>query len=107
MSDYITKDSLFDQMCQSILTSDFRISWADKYPVREKVQEAIEDISNELEAWGVDIIKNEEGMLIIDMPEPVQTRQKYSCPQCAVNVWGKAGLHLICGDCQVDFVVID
>ena len=112
MSDYIIKDSLFDQMCQSLLTSDFRISWADKYPVREKIQEAIEngtieDISDELEVWGVEIIENEDGEIIIDMPEPVPTRHKYSCPQCAVNVWGKPTLNLVCGDCQINFIVID
>lgn len=27
-------------------------------------------------------------------------RSKYSCPSCSMNVWGKPGIHIICGDCQ-------
>lgn len=28
---------------------------------------------------------------------------KYMCPNCASNVWGKLGLHLVCGDCEARF----
>ena len=28
---------------------------------------------------------------------------KYECPVCFNGVWGKPGIHLICGDCQVDY----
>lgn len=36
--------------------------------------------------------------------EKVPTRQKYSCPRCGANVWGKKGLKLICGDDSARFV---
>lgn len=36
--------------------------------------------------------------------EKVPTRQKYSCPSCGTNVWGKRGLKLICGDDNARFV---
>lgn len=38
---------------------------------------------------------------------PVSRKKtKYSCPGCKVNVWGKPGLRLICGDCNEDFEVV-
>lgn len=27
-------------------------------------------------------------------------RNKYTCPVCALNVWGKPGLRIICGECE-------
>jgi hypothetical protein len=30
------------------------------------------------------------------------TREKYSC-SCGINVWGKPGLNLVCGDCKGKF----
>jgi hypothetical protein len=32
------------------------------------------------------------------------SKLKYSCPECSVNVWGKHGLNLICGDCNKVFI---
>lgn len=32
---------------------------------------------------------------------------KYSCPGCELNVWGRAGLHLRCDDCDVELVAAD
>lgn len=29
---------------------------------------------------------------------------KYSCPDCGVNVWGKVGLNILCGDCNCEFI---
>jgi predicted SprT family Zn-dependent metalloprotease len=31
----------------------------------------------------------------------------YRCPACAATVWGRASLHLVCGDCGVEFVAAD
>ena len=28
------------------------------------------------------------------------SKLKYTCPSCAVNVWGKPGLNIRCGDCD-------
>lgn len=33
-----------------------------------------------------------------------QDKVKYSCPTCKTNIWGKAGLELICKSCAQDFV---
>jgi hypothetical protein len=29
-----------------------------------------------------------------------ESKLKYSCPRCSMNVWGKPGLHLRCDDCS-------
>ncbi|GAK50676.1 putative zinc metallopeptidase [Candidatus Moduliflexus flocculans] len=29
-----------------------------------------------------------------------QTRQKYTCPGCGLNVWAKPAANIVCGDCQ-------
>lgn len=41
-------------------------------------------------------------------PEPTVKKRdpskiKYSCGDCGVNVWGKEGLSIVCGDCQEPF----
>lgn len=108
MADYIIEGSVFDELCQSLLTGDFRISWADKFPARERLQAAMEngtvsEMAEELAAWGVEVSDN--GELIIDLPKSKPTRTKFTCPECGVNVWGKPSLNLICGDCDVTFEV--
>ena len=30
-------------------------------------------------------------------------RFKYSCPECQTNIWGKEGLRVLCGECEVEF----
>ncbi|MGX9998340.1 SprT-like domain-containing protein [Vibrio sp. JZG120] len=96
MADYIIEGSVFDDLCQSLLTGDFRISWADKFPDRDKLQAAIENGT---------VGDMTEGLseMLMEMPEQKQTRAKFTCPECGVNVWGKPSLNLICGDCDVTF----
>lgn len=28
------------------------------------------------------------------------SKTKYTCPDCALNAWGKPGINLVCGDCE-------
>jgi hypothetical protein len=36
-----------------------------------------------------------------------KVKLKYSCPSCELNVWGRAGLHLRCDDCDEQLVTAD
>jgi ribosomal protein S27E len=36
-----------------------------------------------------------------------KVKVKYSCPGCALNVWGRAGLRLCCEDCDQELVAAD
>lgn len=38
-------------------------------------------------------------------PKPKTSKNKYSCP-CGNNVWGKLELHIICGDCEEVFELV-
>lgn len=105
MADYIIEGGSFERSYHELLSTDFRISWADKFPARERIQAAIEDgtleeMTEELAAWGIEI--GENGELILDASDK-QTRTKYSCPSCGSNAWGKPTLNLICGDCEIAF----
>lgn len=37
---------------------------------------------------------------------PSRNKTKYSCPGCKANIWGKPGLHVVCGDCGEDFEAV-
>lgn len=37
----------------------------------------------------------------IDLKKKAGKRTKYVCPQCEAAVWGKSGLNIACGDCEV------
>lgn len=39
-------------------------------------------------------------------PVTGRNKTKYSCPSCGVNVWGKPGINLVCGDCNGTFQVV-
>jgi transcription elongation factor Elf1 len=28
------------------------------------------------------------------------SKTRFTCPECGANAWGKAGLNLVCGDCD-------
>ena len=32
-----------------------------------------------------------------------RNKNKYSCENCRIAVWGKPGLHIVCGECGADF----
>ncbi len=33
-------------------------------------------------------------------PKKDRNKVKYLCEECAINIWGKPGLHVICGECE-------
>lgn len=41
-----------------------------------------------------------EGTFLVP-PLPTRSKVKYECPGCRVGVWGKPGIRLICGDCNL------
>ena len=73
MSHYIKAEGPFDQACCKLLAKGFQISWGD------------------------DISKNEK---IAPDGDKSRGKLKYFCPSCAINAWGKAELHLVCGECD-------
>jgi predicted SprT family Zn-dependent metalloprotease len=37
---------------------------------------------------------------------PSRNKTKYTCSGCKANIWGKPGLHVICGTCEKDFEAV-
>ena len=60
----------FDQACAKFLARGFTLSWHDR--TREDAGST----------------------------KPVNTRMKYTCPECGVNAWAKPNIVLVCGACQ-------
>lgn len=105
IADYIIQGGPFESSCQELLTKDFYVSWADRFPARERIQAAIangtiHEIADDLVAWGINL--TEGGEFVLET-EYIQTRQKFTCPECGDNAWGKPSLNLICGNCEKPF----
>ena len=110
MADYAISGGLFEQVCDALFNDNFHITWADFSPSKEIVEQAIaqgdlsEFTETQLEMLGITL--NEEGIMTVNIETKKQTRKKYSCPKCNVNLWGKAELNIVCGNCNVNFEIV-
>lgn len=99
MADYIEIGGKFDQLCDSLLHTDFKIRWSDRFPDKKKIEEILESGNDEqiklLENMGISI----NGQLVDTPEKPV--KNKYTCPECFINAWGKPNLNLFCGECNI------
>lgn len=69
---------------------------APTLPVPPAVEDAIKRLES-LRSLGIPV---EE---VIAPTTPVKpNRYKYSCPECATNLWGKPGLKVLCGQCSTE-----
>lgn len=125
MADYPIAGGRFLAACETLLTSDFSLSWYDRFPAEEHVQMGQNTVSAQLEgiAGASAPIKDNPALAGAVRPggpgrrpmsdvgeEPAQApepspnksnRLKYTCGTCPkVSVWGKPGLNIICGDCS-------
>lgn len=98
MADYPIPGGAFMAAAEALLTTDFKITWRDRFPVKAQLEQVIAGVVEgievgELEALGVEVAAPEGAA-------SKSNRRKYSCPKCEINAWGKPGLSLICGECQ-------
>lgn len=97
MADYPIQ-VILKSAADALLTTDFKITWRDRFPVKAQLEQVI---AGEVE--GVELAELEALGVEIAAPEGAASksnRRKYSCEKCEINAWGKPGLNLICGDCQ-------
>jgi predicted SprT family Zn-dependent metalloprotease len=81
MSDYIIKNHhMFYHHAQTLLNRGFSISWAS-------------------------IIGEIKKSSARSSQAQAKNKIKYTCPECAANVWGKPGLYLLCLNCDLPFEV--
>lgn len=94
MGDYAIEGGLFLQSCERLLTPDFKISWRDKFTVSDT------GLTLTITVMG---LPTKEGEDITVKPGNKSLRVKYSCMKCKINIWGKPGLNVVCGECGTRF----
>jgi len=121
MSDYPIKDGVFMQSCYRLVNEQsFNIPWIDRRtaPKSEMLENAASQIPDHFESQEQipfdDASISEllttsysdlmpEDTFIMQTPQKVRSKQKYQCPVCFTNVWGKSDLYIICGGCDARF----
>ncbi|MGK9419969.1 SprT-like domain-containing protein [Pseudomonas cedrina] len=101
MSCYPIPEGPFELAFAKLLETSFRITWFDRNPSRHVAAHTLQ-AALEGDVEGVDpdnIVVPEETPETSSKP----TRAKYTCAPCKINIWGKPGLNLICGECSGKF----
>ncbi len=74
VSHIIIKGGAFDRVSEQLL-ENIKITWVDRWTGKAK---------------GLDI-------------KP-KNKTKYVCPVCHLNIWGKPGIHVVCGNCNCKLI---
>jgi predicted SprT family Zn-dependent metalloprotease len=82
MCHYIIDGGLFEEMATRFIETNYGISWADRTIELDEPDEKPEK-------------------------KKVKSKNKYTCPGCGANVWGKPDLQVACLECQELFVMED
>lgn len=103
MADYPIKGGTFLDVCQQLLTEEFKISWYDRFGSLKDGHTSF-GLSMDLPEGGETIAANDgvEMAEATTKPGNKSNRAKYTCA-CDINVWGKPGLNVLCGDCNEKF----
>ena len=97
MMDYVIEGGMFQKACNQLVTEEFKITWYDRFPVKQENLDAALIAGLGIEAMPV---KPTTG-------QNKSNRIKYTCPGCKANAWGKPHLNLICGDCEITFTAAE
>ncbi len=131
MMDYPIKEGGFSKACVALLQEGHQLPWVDRFPAPASVPldsiAWMEEASGSIESPDTtaepvtDRDDSEERLLLMlgtpvstimpnlasetEVRQAAKTKQKarYTCNSCAINVWGKVGLKLICGECGSPF----
>ena len=91
---YAIEGGRFELACQTLLTAEFELSWADRFPARHVSEEtllaATEEEMSDMEGAEIELIE--------ETPSK-PSRTKYTCGACETSVWGKADLQIGCRAC--------
>lgn len=116
MSDYPVAGGPFVAACVSLVEAGYELGWIDTEPALDA---ACQWRDSEAHSACLEELDGVADVLLRPVPTELayeeiqwsdararvkqQSKSKYSCPGCATNVWGKPGLHIVCGECGVRF----
>lgn len=125
MADYAINGGLFMVATMELMDSGFQVSWLDRFPPVKPSMASIQpdnDLGTELTAtfeadgdafsvasdtYGSPAENALQGGFeavasLLVQPEPgnKSNRNKYRCPECMAQVWGKPNLQVLCGACD-------
>jgi predicted SprT family Zn-dependent metalloprotease len=129
MSDYAIAGGVFLASLDRLMASDFAVTWRDRFAqpgpaapqpkltkLRERLQVAGDVDDEDPEDPEDDTDDGSDAGYIrgqFQLPdtsaaqllvrENKSNRLKYTCFGCSVNVWGKPGLRIVCGQCDEPF----
>jgi len=128
MSDYPDSAGRFLSACLSLTKGEYQLKWIDTEPAwqpssqpRDKEVSAVmagqvlDETSAYLQTlWGqapalLAMVPTAVAQEEINWAQPEKKRQsksKYCCPRCSVNIWGKPGLNVQCGECGSRFEIV-
>lgn len=109
ISDYAEPGGLFEKACLKLVEQGFFISWVDRRVAETSILvntseiEVGEELNTDTNTL-TEILNTKVSSKITEF-ETVKanfspTRDKYSCPKCHINVWGKPNLKIVCGKCR-------
>lgn len=123
MADYAVEGGRFLQACRELLTTDFKLSWYDRFPPEETVEAGHSVMATQISgnlgttppiasipelAGAIKPVARLSSGTVGDatIAGNRSNRIKYQCTGCnvPVSVWGKPKLKLICGECRAEFV---
>ncbi|RLL19041.1 sprT domain-containing protein [Acinetobacter chengduensis] len=116
MTHYIEEGGLFEQACLELVSTQFSLSWFDRFPPMteadfiQRVSNAINNIPERLRKpegnTGADpkvlsfiedpLPEDEDGNPIKPKKLNSSNRSKYSCPTCNHNMWGAPNSMILC-----------
>ncbi len=117
MNDYPAPEGKFIKCCETLLTmKNFTWNWVDRLAyVRNEVNvstnenvllEALQTLSPEIAqqlTTNISDVFGEDAFAEEDSDADKKVKSKYTCPSCAVNLWGKRGIRIQCLNCETEF----
>jgi predicted SprT family Zn-dependent metalloprotease len=112
VADYPIEGGRFLAVCSMLITQEFKLSWYDRFTeyVPSTTGAAAPGITLNLPAQAMDVAAV-SGLAMV-APAAASgvaaaavnksNRSKYTC-SCAIAVWGKPGLNVVCGECDERF----
>jgi len=120
MSHYIIEGGPFEIACLELLSTEFKLSWYDKYPPYTEAQlTKINEIKSSVQPKSLQRFNDDINTSVLSFAEPKSyysdddlnqtegeeikpvnksNRLKYRCPTCKAQVWGKPDIKVLCGE---------